>query len=368
MSGGPPRFMPDDRHDRDYHTMKINDSTRRNTRTAIAAVAAAVALVAALAAGPGLVGAGVTEASPSGAPQATGSRAASNQNPGAGAPAFDVALTDVSELVKATEGKIVTVTQTRLRLDELGQGLTEVPAGTGTGIVIDAQGHILTNAHVVAGALNVIVVGPDGRRRPGQVLGTWAADQNSDLALLRIDDAEGLQPIILGSSADLEVGEPVVAIGNALGLGLSVSVGIVSAKERTIRTEVSSLEALLQTDAAINPGNSGGPLLNKRGELVGINTAVAGGAENIGFAIPVDEAIPFIAYVVGEAGQPFLGVGLATVTPQLAGRFELPVDRGAVITEVFGGAPGAEAGLRPGDIVITANAQPIRSREALIDE
>lgn len=276
-----------------------------------------------------------------------------------------VTLTDVSELVKAVEASVVTVTQTQLQLDDLGG--TEVPTGTGTGVVVDSNGHILTNAHVVAGAQNVIVVGFDGRSRAAQVVGIWAADQNSDLALLLVDDASGLEPITMGDSARLEVGDPAVAIGNALGLGLSVSVGIVSAVERQIRTESTSIEGVLQTDAAINPGNSGGPLLDGEGRLVGINTAVAGNAQNIGFAIPVNHAIPFIEYVVSEAGQPFIGVSLLTVTPQLAGQFGLVVEEGAAITEVLGGSSSANAGLLSGDIVIAADGEPITTRDELLE-
>lgn len=281
-------------------------------------------------------------------------------------PGFDVVLTDVSELVKAVQPSVVTVTQTRFRFDEL-RGVTEVPAGVGTGVVVDRDGHVLTNAHVIAGAQDVVVVGVDGQARPAQVVGTWSADQNSDLALLLLDDATGLTPITVGDSSALEVGDPVVAIGNALGLGLSVSVGIVSARGRQVRTETSSLEGVLQTDAAINPGNSGGPLLNAAGELVGINTAVAGNAQNIGFAIPSDQALPFIEYVVAEAGQPFIGVSLLTLTPQLVGQFGLQVDQGAAITEVLGGGAAAEAGLTRGDIVVAANGEHIAGREELLD-
>ncbi len=282
--------------------------------------------------------------------------------PGSG---LAVTLTDVSELVKAVEASVVTVTQTQLQLDDLGGA--EVPTGTGTGVVIDSKGHILTNAHVIAGAQSVIVVGFDGRSRAAQVVGIWAADQNSDLALLLVDDASGLEPITMGDSSRLEVGDPAVAIGNALGLGLSVSVGIVSAVERQIRTESTSIEGVLQTDAAINPGNSGGPLLDGEGRLVGINTAVAGNAQNIGFAIPVNHAIPFIEYVISEAGQPFIGVSLLTVTPQLAGQFGLLVEEGAAITEVLGGSSSADAGLLRGDIVIAADGEPITTRDELLE-
>ena len=279
----------------------------------------------------------------------------------------NVVLTDVSELVEAVESSVVTVTLTQLQPDELGDEM-EVPAGAGTGVVIDADGHILTNAHVVAGARSVIVVGPDGEPRTAQVVGTWGADQNNDLALLLLEEKSGLEPIAMGSSDDLDVGDPAVAIGNALGLGLSVSVGIVSAKDRDVTTDTSSLEGVLQTDAAINPGNSGGPLLNARGELVGINTATARGGENIGFAIPIDQALPFIGYVVAEAGQPYIGVGLRTITPQLAGQFGLPVNQGAVITEVLAGSTAAQAGLIVGDLVVAVDGTPISSRDDLLED
>lgn len=295
-----------------------------------------------------------------------GATTLAGQVPGETDAGFDVVLTDVSELVEAVEASVVTVTLTQLRLDQLGD-VTEVPVGVGTGVVIDDDGHILTNAHVVVGARSVIVVGPDGQPRTAQVVGTWGAEQNNDLALLLLEETSGLKPIVMGSSRDLRVGDPVIAIGNALGRGLSVTVGILSAKGRDVATDTSSLEGVLQTDAAINPGNSGGPLLNARGELVGINTAAAQGAENIGFAIPIDQALPFIGYVVAEAGQPFIGVGLRTITPQLAGQFGLPVEEGAVITEVFGGGAAAEAGLAVGDIVVASDDEPISSRDDLLE-
>ena len=133
-------------------------------------------------------------------------------------------------------------------------------------------------------------------------------------------------------------------------------------------THTSSLEGVLQTNVAIHPGNSGGPLLNARGELVGINTATARGGENIGFAIPIDQALPFIGYVVAEAGQPYIGVGLPTITPQLAGQFGLPVDQGAVITEFLGGRSAAEAGLAVGDIVVAVSETPVSSCDDLLQD
>jgi S1-C subfamily serine protease len=280
---------------------------------------------------------------------------------------LDVTLTDVSELVKAVESSVVTVTQTQLQLDGL-QGGTEVPTGTGTGVVTDNEGHVLTNAHVISGAQNVIVVGFDGAPRDAQVVGTWTADQSSDLALLLLEDPSGLEPISIGDSAGLEVGDPVVAIGNALGLGLSVSVGILSATGRQVRTDTTSIEDVLQTDAAINPGNSGGPLLDADGRLIGINTAIAGNAQNIGFAIPIDQAVPFIDYVVADAGQPFIGATLLTVTPQVAGQFGLLVDEGAAVTEVLGGSSSADAGLMRGDIIIAIDDQPITTRDEALEQ
>ncbi|WP_329092162.1 MULTISPECIES: S1C family serine protease [unclassified Streptosporangium] len=174
--------------------------------------------------------------------------------------------------------------------------------GSGSGFVIDGAGHLLTNAHVLAGGTSVTVVLSDGRRLPATVVGT---DEAYDLAVLRVDDARGLVPAELGRSADVAVGDQVLAIGSPLGLAGTVTGGIVSALDRQVRLGGGGQTAL-QTDASINPGNSGGPLVNARGEVIGVNTAIAtlsrrgAGSIGIGFAIPIDRAAPVAERIIRE--------------------------------------------------------------------
>jgi len=206
---------------------------------------------------------------------------------------------------------------------------------------------------VIAGANRLIVTAEDGRQRPAEVV---AQASNRDLALLQLEDAEGLEPLPFGELEALEVGDPVIAIGNALGLDSTdptVSAGIVSAKGRTIRTEVGTLQDLVQTDAAINPGNSGGPLLNASGEVVGINTAIAGGiAQNIGFAISAETASRFVERYQLGLGESFIGVQLVDNSAAAADRFELGVDNGGLVIEVVPGGPADEAGLEQWDVIV----------------
>ncbi|NUT41433.1 MAG: trypsin-like serine protease, partial [Thermoactinospora sp.] len=173
-----------------------------------------------------------------------------------------------------------------------------VGRGGGSGFVIDAAGHVLTNAHVVSGESRVTVILEDGSRRTASVLGV---DEGEDLAVLELADAAGLTPAVLGRSSDLRVGEQVLAIGSPLGLSGTVTGGIVSALDREVRLG-GSRKTAVQTDASINPGNSGGPLVNARGEVVGVNTAIAssrgGGNIGIGFAIPIDRAAPIAERII----------------------------------------------------------------------
>jgi S1-C subfamily serine protease len=262
-----------------------------------------------------------------------------------------VDLYDVSDLVKQVRGGVVSVTLEQVRLDLFGNP-EEVPAGAGTGIVIDDEGLVLTNFHVIRGAARVMVTGEDGRQRHADVVQEASA---RDLALLRLDDAAGLEALPLGTLENLEVGDPVVAIGNALALDSSdptVSAGIVSAKGRTIRTELGTMQDLIQTDAAINPGNSGGPLLNGAGEVVGVNTAIAGGAQSIGFAISVDTAARFVERYRLGIGEPFLGVQMIDNSPGAAQRFDLSEDSGALVIEVAPASPADAAGLDPWDVIV----------------
>jgi S1-C subfamily serine protease len=243
-------------------------------------------------------------------------------------------------------------------------------AGAGTGMLLTADGEVLTNAHVVRGAANIAVtLDGEGEPRRADVVG---ADPVADLALLRIRGASGLPTVVLGSSAALRVGDDVTAIGNALALpgGPTVTQGIVSAKDRSIE----QLDGLIQTDAAINPGNSGGPLVNAAGEVVGINTAVLRGgpspAEGIGLAIAVDTAKPVIELLRkgsdSASSLAFLGVESQTLTPDLAERLGSGTDRGAVIANVVPGSPAAEAGLRRLDVVVAIDGKEIRTATDLV--
>ena len=245
--------------------------------------------------------------------------------------------------------------------------------GEGSGVVIDESGVILTNYHVVQCAVRVRVVFTDDREPvEGTIIG---AVPERDLAVVQAD-ADGLEAVPIGSSEDLRLGDDVIAIGFPLGLGgPTVTRGILSGEDRNIEAqtadgEVESLEGLLQTDAAINPGNSGGALIDRAGRLIGINTAVAGAAENIGFAIAIDRALPVIEEILDEpaARQAWLGVSLGSVATDFeALDLDLPADtRGALVAAVFGGSPADEAGLPEGSVVLSANGTAIENAEDLM--
>ncbi len=241
-----------------------------------------------------------------------------------------------------------------------------VPVGNGSGAIIDAEGHVLTNNHVVESAQALQVTLPDGRTFPATLVGR---DPASDLAVIQIQ-GNNLPTIPLGDSSKLAVGEWVVAIGNALGLegGPTVTTGVISALNRTIQEENgASISGLIQTDAAINPGNSGGPLVNLRGELIGINTAVPGPTgggyqpSGIGFAISINEAKPVIQQLMnkGRITRPYLGVVLQTITPAIRAQAKLSVDKGVVLSDVGKGTPAERAGLRVGDVIVAADGKPV---------
>ncbi len=247
-------------------------------------------------------------------------------------------------------------------------GLPEAPAeretqNLGSGVVVDAEkGYILTNHHVIANAERITVTLRDGRRLEARLVG---ADAETDLAVLQVK-AEGLTAIPFGDSDRLRVGDFVVAIGNPFGLGQTVTSGIVSALGRS-GLGIEGYEDFIQTDASINPGNSGGALVNLRGELVGINTAILSpggqpGNIGIGFAIPINMARAVMAQLVeyGEVRRGRLGVHVQDLTPELARAFGIGRRHGAVITQVLPGSPAAKAGLRPGDVVIEAEGRPVR--------
>jgi len=235
--------------------------------------------------------------------------------------------------------------------------------GTGSGFIIDPAGYILTNYHVIEGADRLTVTLSDGRAFRATVVGI---DQAIDVALLHIPATEPLPVAPLGRSETLRVGEWVCAIGNPLGYVHSVTVGVVSFLGRKIFDP--SLDALIQTDAAITFGNSGGPVINSRGEVVGMATAISTVASNIGFAIPIDQITAVLPQLQehGRVARGFLGVGLTAVTPALQRALRLGTNRGALVQDVTASTPAERAGLRAYDVVVGVDGRPIRSDEELI--
>jgi serine protease Do len=232
--------------------------------------------------------------------------------------------------------------------------------GAGSGWIIDSDGYVVTNNHVVENADNVTVILDDGRVFQAESVKT---DPLTDLAVVKIG-ATGLQAVDIGDSSKLEIGDGVVAIGNALGQGISATAGIVSVLNVTL--DVSSGETLLglvQTDAAINPGNSGGPLVNMEGEVIGIDSIKIAevGVEGMGYAISINEAIPIIHTLIdqGYIARPWLGVGITTVDDFVASVYNLPVNKGVLITSIVKDSPADKAGLETGDIITAIDDQDI---------
>jgi serine protease Do len=234
----------------------------------------------------------------------------------------------------------------------------------GSGVIISKEGHIITNHHVVAGMTEIRVQLTDGRNFAAALIGS---DPATDIAVLRID-AANIEPLPLGDSDGLRVGQQIFAVGNPYGLEESVTRGIVSAKGR--QTASDSAIEYIQHDAAVNEGNSGGPLLNLRGEIVGINSAIfsrTGGWQGISFAIPANSARRVLEAIVkrGRMVRSYLGVVMQEITPALARNFNLEDMNGAIITDVAPESPAARAGLRPGDVVRTFNGRPVKGVQQL---
>ncbi|MEM4724045.1 MAG: trypsin-like peptidase domain-containing protein [Candidatus Hadarchaeum sp.] len=225
--------------------------------------------------------------------------------------------------------------------------------GTGSGFVIDKEGHIVTNNHVVENAERIIVTLSDETSVEAKLVGT---DPANDLAVLKIDvPADKLHPVEWGTSADLRVGQRAIAIGNPFGLDRTLTTGVISSLGRPLDLGEGrrTIYNVIQTDAAINPGNSGGPLLDSRGRVIGVNTAIyspSGGSVGIGFAIPVDTVRRVVKSIIekGYYPHPWLGITGLTIVPELAQALELPVERGVLILEVTPGQAAARAGLRGG--------------------
>lgn len=232
----------------------------------------------------------------------------------------------------------------------------------GSGIIIDGGGSlVLTNAHVVNGATSISVRLLDGRSFNADVVG---AEPDFDIAVLRLEGAKNLPAVRMAESSDLMPGETVIAIGNPFGFSHTVTTGVISALDRTIRAEDGMFTDLIQTDAAINPGNSGGPLLNILGDLIGINTAIDARAEGIGFAIPIHKARRVVEEILdkGHVTPSWLALIGQDVDPRTARVLRLPSPEGLLITEVLDG-PAARAGLRPGDVLRRLNGHPVSGRD-----
>ena len=250
------------------------------------------------------------------------------------------------------------------------QNQGETQAGLGSGVIVSSSGYILTNNHVVEGADEIEVVLNDTRKTRAKVIGT---DPDTDLAILKID-LDKLPVIVLGNSDDLQVGDPVLAIGNPFGVGQTVTGGIVSALGRN-QLGINTFENFIQTDAAINPGNSGGALVDVNGNLLGINTAIysrSGGSMGIGFAIPVSTAKQVLEGIVteGQVTRGWIGVEPQELNAELIEAFKLKPEAakagGVIITGVLQNGPAALGGIRPGDVIMAVNGQPVRNVSQLL--
>jgi S1-C subfamily serine protease len=295
--------------------------------------------------------------------------ASANSSTGAALSDFSVAIRNVVQQIKPA---VVQITNEQYQVDGSSNTPFTVPAGVGSGVIYDNQGHILTNNHVVADAQQLTVALPDGSTYPANLVG---ADPYTDLAVLKID-GKNLPVASFGDSSQLQVGDWVVAIGNALALpgGPTVSAGVVSALGRTVQEPGETnggpgpyLFDVIQTDAPINPGNSGGPLVDLQGKVIGINTLVAGQAEpgvqaqGIGFTISIAAAKPIADQLVatGQATHPYIGVQQIPLNAVIASRLGSDTKNGVVIVGVGPGTPAAAAGLRPRDIITAIDSTQV---------
>jgi serine protease Do len=335
-------------------------SRRSLTRRQKAGLAAAAALLLAVP----VVTRAVPTAPPTGAPQAA-------------APIPGFSPTVISDVAEKVTPAVVNVTTRRMRAqvqmehpffrDFFGPGrrAPQPEMGAGSGVVISSDGLIVTNNHVVEGADEVKVTFADEREFVARVVGT---DKPSDLAFLRID-AKDIPHLEFGDSSALRLGEFVLAVGNPFGVGQTVTMGIVSAKGRA-NVGIVEYEDFIQTDASINPGNSGGALVNMKGQLVGINTAIlsrSGGAQGIGFAVPTNMVRPIRDQIAssGRVRRGWLGVAIQDLTPEIARSMNLKVTQGVLISDVMEGGPAAKASLEAGDVVVSVDGQATRSASQL---
>ncbi len=269
------------------------------------------------------------------------------------------------EIAKLLRTSVVHIQTEVVQLDFFMQPVPQT--GVGTGVILDEQGHILTNNHVVEGAEKITVALADERSFEAMLVGS---DLFTDLAVIKID-AGNLRPAKLGDSSELQVGEDVVAIGHALDLpgGPTVSKGVISALDRSIQEDAqTTIDGLIQTDAAINPGNSGGPLVNNRGEVVGINTAIIQQSQGIGFAININDAKLVLRQLLdnGFVERGFLGIVHLNVTPAIASSLGLPVEYGVAVSSVSMGTPADRAGLKAEDIIVKLGDSELKNTADLI--
>lgn len=236
----------------------------------------------------------------------------------------------------------------------------------GTGAIISADGYVLTNEHVLAGATEISVMLADGREFDAELIGS---DPDTDLAVIKLLTREPVPAVAIGSSSDLMIGETVIAIGNPFGLHHTVTTGVLSAINRSIQDNEAIYHGLIQTDASINPGNSGGPLLNLNGEVIGINTAIFRDAEGIGFAIPIDRARKIAKELIehGAVSPVWLGVRVQSLTPRLRAALGVHAEQGALVSHVFAGSPAERAGLRRGDLIEKMAGTPLVSQRTYFE-
>ena len=272
---------------------------------------------------------------------------------------------DIQGVIEAVRPGVVSIMVEGVNATPIGNQLV---SGAGSGMVIQPDGLVLTNAHVVEGATAISVMLADGREVPADLVGSMPS---SDVALVQARGVRGLDVVQLGESSAMQVGDDVVAVGNALNLGATptVTTGIVSALNRSIiEPGGANLDSLIQTDAAINRGNSGGPLVNAAGQVIGVNTAIAGGAENIGFALSIDSVKPLIEELRSGGGEvrgvAYLGVlsaDIENVSPEALSRLGIDQATGAFVAEVQPRTAAAEAGLQPGDVIVSIDGEDVEN-------